>query len=83
MRGTTKVAGQHLARSALSPDEQHALLGLHGRASARLAWMLLCRLHIKESVSILARAVQLNRLFPLLVPIWIAQRALRRGRLFP
>lgn len=82
MRGNVKVAARHLTGSALAPRERVALLGLHGRSSARLAWMLLARGEAAEAGRILRNAVSENPLFPIQVPGWIAQKWLRHGRLF-
>lgn len=82
VRYNAMVADRHLADSALTRDERRALLGLHGRSSTRLAWMLLGRGRIAPSVQALARAISLNWLLPFFVPIWMVQRVLRRGRLF-
>lgn len=77
-----RVAERHLPDPRLSAEEQRALLGLHGRASARLVWMLLCRGHVKDAGRALVRAMRLNWLFPFLVPIWLVRKLLRRGRPF-
>jgi len=82
MRGNVKVAERHLTGSALAPRERKALLGLHGRSSARLAWMLVARGEAAEGASILRNALVANPLFPVQIPWWIAQKWLRRGRIF-
>jgi glycosyltransferase involved in cell wall biosynthesis len=82
MRGNVKVTERHLTGSALAPHERKALLGLHGRSSARLAWMTLARGKGVEAARILRNAVVANPLFPVQVPVWIVQKYLRRGRVF-
>jgi len=78
-----KVAEDHLTNPVLTHDERRELRGLHGRSSARLAWMLLARGRVAKSAKALTRAVGFNPFFPIMVPIWIAQKIRRRGRLFP
>lgn len=82
MRGNVKVSERHLAGSALAPREREALLGLHGRSSARLAWMLAAGGQGGEAARILRNAVAANPLFPVQVPVWIAQKWLRQDRIF-
>jgi len=82
LRGNVGVAEDHLRAPGLTPAERAALLGLHGRASTRLGWMLLSGQDFQSSSRVLMRALQLNWCFPLMVPVWAAQRALRRDYLF-
>lgn len=78
-----RVAEDHLPNPKLSRGERRALRGLHGRCSTRLAWMLLARGELTASAKVLARAITLNPLLPVMAPIWVLQKLLRRGRLFP
>jgi len=80
MRDFVKIAERYLPDSRVSVEELRALRELHGRSSARLAWMLLCRGHVKDAGSVLTRALQLNWLFPVLAPFWLARKLLRRGQ---
>jgi glycosyltransferase involved in cell wall biosynthesis len=83
MRDSVHVAEQHLPSPSLAVRERRALVGLHGRCSARLAWMLLARGDAAGSGRTLLRALRLNPLWPLEVPVWVLQKWLRRGQLFP
>jgi glycosyltransferase involved in cell wall biosynthesis len=71
MRGSIRVAADHLARSPLLPDERHELRGFHGRCCARLAWMLMVRGKSAESVAVLRHAVAENPLWPIQVVYWL------------
>jgi hypothetical protein len=71
MRGSIRVAADHLARSPLRPDERRELCGFHGRCSARLAWMLMVRGKLVESAGVLRRAVAQNLLWPIQVVYWL------------
>jgi len=79
MRDFVRIAERYLSDSRISAEERRALRELHGRSSVRLAWMLLCRGHVKDAGHVFARAMQLNWLFPILVPFWLARKLLRRG----
>lgn len=82
-RDFVRLAERHLSDTRLSADERHALLDLHGRSSARLAWLLLRLGRVGAAGSALARATRLNHLFPAMIPIWYALMILRRGRPSP
>ncbi len=81
MRGNLKVAERHLPEHRLAPRERRALLGLHGRSSARLAWMLAERGDVVRAARVLRDAVAANPLLPIQVPVWLAQKWLRRDRI--
>jgi hypothetical protein len=79
-RDFVQLAERHLPDPRLSAEERHALLDLHGRSSARLAWLLLCLGRVRNAGKVLARAMRLNRLFPVMIPVWFALKILRHGR---
>jgi glycosyltransferase involved in cell wall biosynthesis len=79
-RDFVQLAERHLPDPRLSAEERHALLDLHGRSSARLAWLLLCLGRVRDAGKVLARAMRLNRLFPVMIPVWFALKILRHGR---
>ena len=70
MRGSIRVAADHLAHSPLRPDERRELRGFHGRCCGRLAWMLMVRGKLAETVSVLRQAVAENHLWPIQVIYW-------------
>lgn len=78
LRGNIDLAEQHYAAAGLTRAERRELAGLHGRASSRLAWMLLSAGEMAEARLVLARAMKLNWTFPLKVPVWALQKAARR-----
>lgn len=80
MRDFVRIAERYLPDSRVSAEEHGALRELHGRSSARLAWMLLWRGHVKDTGRVLTRALKLNWLFPILAPFWLARKLLRRGQ---
>jgi hypothetical protein len=71
MRGSIRVAADHLARSQLLPDERRELRGFHGRCCARLAWMLMVRGKPVEVFSVLRQAVAENGLWPIQLVYWL------------
>jgi hypothetical protein len=71
MRGSIRVAADHLARSPLRPDERLELRGFHGRCCARLAWMLMVRGKPVQAAMVLRQAVAENRLWPVQVVYWL------------
>jgi glycosyltransferase involved in cell wall biosynthesis len=79
-RDFVQLAERHLPDARLSAGERRALLDLHGRSSARLAWLLLSVGRLKDAGVVLARAMRLNWLFPAMIPVWIAAMILRRAR---
>jgi len=81
LRGNLGVAEEHLCASGLTLAERAALLGLHGRASARLAWMHWRSGERGSGLHVVRRAMRRNWAFPLAVPLWAVHRALRRDRL--
>jgi glycosyltransferase involved in cell wall biosynthesis len=80
-RDFVQLAERHLPDTRLSVRERRALLDLHGRSSARLAWLLLRVGHIKDASAVLARAMRRNWLFPAMIPVWIATMLARRAQL--
>ena len=81
LRGNLGVAEEHLCASGLTLAERAALLGVHGRASARLAWMHWRSGERGSGLDVVRRAMRRNWAFPLAVPLWAVHRALRRDRL--
>jgi glycosyltransferase involved in cell wall biosynthesis len=81
LRGNLGVAEEHLCASGFTLAERAALLGLHGRASARLAWMHWRSGERGSGLDVVRRAMRRNWAFPLAVPLWAVHRALRRDRL--
>ena len=74
MRDNIRVAYEHLGHSRMRRDERRELLGLHGRASARFAWMHLLRGHGIEASRIIYRAIRLNWLWPISIFSWMGRR---------
>jgi glycosyltransferase involved in cell wall biosynthesis len=79
MQEFVRVAERYLPDPRMSLLERRALRGLHGRSSAHLAWALLRHGQFRQASAVLVRAVRLNWLFPLLVPIWYVRKPRRRG----
>lgn len=77
MRGSIRVAADHLARSQLLPDERRELRGFHGRCCARLAWMSMVRGKPGEAFSVLRQAVAENGLWPIQVVYWLFRYVVR------
>lgn len=77
MRGSIRVAADHLARSPLRPDERRELRGFHGRCCARLAWMSIVRGRPAEAVAVLRQAVAENCLWPIQVVYWFFRYVLK------
>ena len=82
MRGIVQVSEHHLDASPLRADERIALLGLHGRACARLGWMTAVRGEVVHGTRAISKAIRRNWAFPFMVFVWIAQKIVRRGNLF-
>jgi len=82
MREFVRVAEHHLDASPLDAAERTALLGLHGRACARLGWMTAVRGEVVNGARAILKAIRRNRAFPFMVFVWIAQKLLRRGNPF-
>ena len=81
MSDEVEIAESCLSRSGLSAVNRSALVGLHGRASTRLAWMLAARGRTGEALRVLWGAWRLNLLWPVQVPFWIVRGWLERRRL--
>jgi glycosyltransferase involved in cell wall biosynthesis len=77
MRGSIRVAADHLARSPLRSDERRELRGFHGRCCARLAWMSMVRGKPVEAVTVLRQAVAENGLWPIQVVYWLFRYILK------
>jgi glycosyltransferase involved in cell wall biosynthesis len=77
MRDNIRVAGKHLRNSPLRADERRELTGLHGRNSARFAWMLMMRGEFGRAVSVLWEALQFNPWWPVQVWYWLVRRLFR------
>ena len=71
MRGSIRVAADHMSRSPLLPDERRELRGFHGRCCARLAWMSMVRGRLVETFSVLRQAVSNNGLWPIQLVYWL------------
>jgi len=69
-RGNISVSAHHLEYSPLMPDERSELRRLHGRSSARLAWILIARGRIHESMMTLLQTVRHNWLWPVQIIYW-------------
>lgn len=78
MRDNIKVAKIHLADTRLFPEEKNELLSMHGRASARYAWMLASRRNYRDAAGVLSSTIALNWYWPFQVLFWIARRYLWR-----
>jgi glycosyltransferase involved in cell wall biosynthesis len=76
MRDNLRVASEHLERSPLRPEERRELTGLHGRNSARYAWMLMMRGELGRAARALGQALRFNPWWPLQVWYWAACRLL-------
>lgn len=81
MSDEVEIAEACLSGPSLSAADRCALLGLHGRASARLAWMLIARGRTGAALRALWGAWRMNLLWPLQVPFWIIRGWLERRRL--
>lgn len=77
MRDNIRVATLHLENSPLRPDERKELVGLHGRNSARFAWMLATRGEILRAIKVLYEALHFNKWWPVQVWYWIGCRVVR------
>lgn len=81
MMANIRVAESALALNNISEKNRSALVGMHGRCSTRLAWMLLKkRLHVKV-VDVLLRAWKINFFWPLFVPLWFIDGWYQRNQL--
>jgi glycosyltransferase involved in cell wall biosynthesis len=80
MRDNIRVAATHLRSSPLRSEERTELKGLHGRNSARFAWMLLVKGEIGRAAGVLYDAIRVNRWWPLQVWYWIGCRVLRGAK---
>lgn len=74
MRNNIRVAEHHLETGTLAQEFRPALRALHGRASTRLVCMLAVRVQLRESVQVLARALNVNPLLPLKAVWWVMQK---------
>jgi glycosyltransferase involved in cell wall biosynthesis len=77
MQENIRVAEHHLAESTMEIRERKELIGLHGRNSARFAWMLFRQGQYARAMGVLHKAFQLNKAWPLQVWYWSARRLLR------
>lgn len=77
-----RIAEAHLQRKELRIGDRNALLGLHGRAAARLAWSQFKHGRAGDTFHILSRALRQNPFWPTAIPIWLlrAQWDRMRGR---
>lgn len=81
MSDEIEIAETCLARATLSAPDRRALIGMHGRASTRLAWMHLTQGRVGDAFRLLGRAWRMNLLWPVLVPFWIVRGWRERRRL--
>jgi glycosyltransferase involved in cell wall biosynthesis len=82
LRGNIGVVEEHLRAPGFTLGERASLLGLHGRASCRLAWTLMRGGERAAAMRVLGSALRLNWALPLMAPVWAAHRALRREGFF-
>jgi glycosyltransferase involved in cell wall biosynthesis len=80
MKDNIQIVAHHLAHSNPGPSDRRALIGMHGRSSARLAWMLMRRGKPADALRVLLKAVQLNWIWPMAVPFWMARGWIDRYR---
>jgi glycosyltransferase involved in cell wall biosynthesis len=71
MRGEISISEHFLTRSFHSLVDKEALVGLHVRASARLAWMLAVRMQLVEAAQVIFAAFRQNWKFPYDVVYWL------------
>ena len=74
IRHNIQVAAQHLAHSPLTPRERRALLGMHGRGSAKLARLYFGSGRHGEAASLLLGALRRDWRWPFLMPYWLLVR---------
>jgi hypothetical protein len=77
MRDNVSIVGRHLRGSPMSREDRSELLGLHGRNSARFAWMLAVRGQFGAALRVIRDAVALNPLWPVQVWYWMGLRIVR------
>jgi glycosyltransferase involved in cell wall biosynthesis len=80
MRHNITMASDYLSSGRLSSTDRRALLGLHGRSSARYAWMLLRRGEIREALNTVVEAMRWNWAWLALVPAWMMRSRFGRMR---
>lgn len=76
-----RVAETALALDNISGKNRSALVGMHGRCSTRLTWMLLRKRLYFKAVDVLLRTWKINFFWPLLVPLWIFYGWYQRNQL--
>lgn len=77
-RDNAALAESHLQHPGLGPEERSALIELHGRSSARLAWDALRRGDWTTSAKLVGVALGHNPLWPASVMYWLAHRPRKR-----
>jgi len=80
MRQNITMASDYLSSGRLSSADRRALLGLHGRSSARYAWLQFWRGEIREALKTVVQAMRWNWAWPALVPAWFVCNRIDRLR---
>lgn len=80
MRDNIKIASIHLSSGHLAAADRSALCGLHGRSSARYAWMLLKAGNVRAMFETVVHALRWNRAWPIMVPVWFVLSRIDRMR---
>lgn len=80
MRDEINIASYHLSSEHLSPVNREALLGMHGRSSARCAWLQLKRGEVHQALGTVVQAIRRNWAWPVLVPAWFVSSRIDRMR---
>jgi glycosyltransferase involved in cell wall biosynthesis len=80
MQDCIRISSDHLSSGRLRSADRRALCGLHGRSSARYAWMLLRRGEIRAAIDTVVHALYWNWAWPILVPVWLVQSWIDRMR---
>lgn len=75
MQDNVRVAAYHLRDARLTKTDRQALLGLHGRASARVALTQFRRREFRQASGTILRALVQNPLWPAQVLWWAARKS--------
>ena len=73
MAENMRISAYHLQDPQIDSEARRALLGMHGRSSARLAWMVARQGKLIEAFQILVRAMKLDWRWPIMVWFWLAR----------
>jgi glycosyltransferase involved in cell wall biosynthesis len=77
MRDNISVVAHHLRDSTMSSEDRSELTGMHGRNSARFAWMLAVRGRFGSALSVVKDALAVNTWWPLQIWYWMVVRLVR------